>query len=227
MGLAQARHPLKARATVPNDVRCGVGLVNRNKATAAVARGLLVELQPQHSPPCCALRIPEIPMEWALLRCCGSKHVVGTSRVSQLDRARRAECSTVENRGIRPFLDSINRGTVRSSLSRESMGSIDADRACSPTKPAPHRPSASSNLRCQADGIWTSLPGPKPLSAIARPLTSHQLPARSLGQLVRRCAGKHPISPSSSEPNYNRLRPSRGQALSGCASARPGHCGRI
>ena len=108
-----------------------------------------------------------------------------------------------------------------------SKGSIDADRACSPTKPAPHRPSASSNLRCQADGIWTSLPGPKPLSAIARPLTSHQLPARSLGQLVRRCAGKHPISPSSSEPNYNRLRPSRGQALSGCASARPGHCGRI
>jgi len=192
MGLAQARHPLKARATVPNDVRCGVGLVNRNKATAAVARGLLVELQPQHSPPCCALRIPEIPMEWALLRCCGSKHVVGTSRVSQLDRARRAECSTVENRGIRPFLDSINRGTVRSSLSRESMGSIDADRACSPTKPAPHRPSASSNLRCQADGTWTRFPEPKPPGAIVRPLTSHQLPVRQLRQFVRRSAGKHP-----------------------------------
>ena len=178
------------------------GLVNRNNATIAVAQGLLIDLQPQHLTSCCALKRPETPMKWALLRCCGSKRVldgvrvcvaVGGSRwVRHLKptKQKHAESNIVGNRANRPFFDPASHGTA-GLLSRPSMARISGRRGIridaarfATEKPDPHRPAASSHLRCQADGTWMRFPGPKPPSAMARRLarqtqqTSHQLPAR-------------------------------------------------
>jgi hypothetical protein len=89
---------------------------------------------------------------------------------------------------------------------------------CSPTRPAPHRPSASSICGARRMAQWTKVAGPKPPGAMAKSLGGEAQPTfqRPPAQRSQRTVGRRTRGPAPSLPRSRRnldcSRPSRVQS---------------